>query len=67
MNSPLKPNPDPPIEKGHRNGECNRTACINGPAEFYNSHTQRWYCYSCACKINNFAGDEICYRRNDNG
>lgn len=40
------------LEKGHQGGECNRTACENFPATWFNLYTQAWYCQSCARKIN---------------
>ena len=38
--------------KGDYNNECNRTACSNENATFYNSSTRKHYCSSCANKIN---------------
>lgn len=51
------------FEKGAKNGECNRTACENVPADWYNQYTQRWYCKSCADRINAIATHKICDRR----
>lgn len=51
------------IEKGSKHGECNRTACENVPAEWYNMYTQRWYCEACAKRINAIATHTICDRR----
>lgn len=49
----------PPIEetviepsKGDYNVECNRTACSNKNAVFYNHSTQKHYCDDCAEMIN---------------
>ena len=38
--------------KGNYNQECNRTACKNLRAVFYNKSTQKYYCASCAKLIN---------------
>lgn len=55
------------FEKGGKGGECNRTGCENVPADWYNMHTQRWYCEACAKKINAIASHRICDRRSTNG
>lgn len=47
-------------EKGHKNGECNRTACENTPATWWNQYTQAFYCEPCARRINVIAGRQIC-------
>lgn len=51
------------IEKGSKHGMCNRTACENVPADWYNQYTQRWYCKPCADRINAIATHKICDRR----
>jgi hypothetical protein len=51
------------IEKGGRMGECNRTACTNVPAFWYNNSTQRWYCQTCAQRINSVCREDICVRK----
>lgn len=33
-------------------GECNRTACANHPACWWNPHTQAYYCEPCAIELN---------------
>lgn len=38
--------------KGEYNQECNRTACSNKNATFYNFSTLKYYCASCAKLIN---------------
>jgi hypothetical protein len=38
--------------KGHKHGECERTACTNPDARWYNPHTNAYYCQSCALKLN---------------
>lgn len=38
--------------KGDYNQECNRTACSNQGAKFYNHSTRMYYCRSCAEQIN---------------
>ena len=38
--------------KGDYNSICNRTACSNGRAVFYNLSTRKYYCPSCAKLIN---------------
>lgn len=46
-------------EKGEFNGECNRTACNNNPANFFNHSTKKYYCGSCALKINEYHADAM--------
>lgn len=41
--------------KGDYNDECNRTACSNGRATYYNSATHKHYCPSCANAINHWS------------
>jgi hypothetical protein len=38
--------------KGSFLGECNRTACNEVGATFYNSSTRKYYCEACAAEIN---------------
>lgn len=38
--------------KGDYNQECNRTACQNNEATFYNHSTKKYYCTDCATLIN---------------
>lgn len=38
-------------DKGQFNGECNRTACTNAPAIYYNTPMQAYYCEHCAMLI----------------
>lgn len=40
------------IPKGAYSGECNRGACQQKPANYWNPHTERFYCVHCARKIN---------------
>ena len=40
------------IKKGEYLGECNRTACQNTPATFFNYSTKMFYCRACAMLIN---------------
>lgn len=40
--------------KGEFYGECNRTACSNYYATFYNHSTKKYYCPSFAAKINRY-------------
>ena len=40
------------VNKGDFNAECNRTACDNPEAVYYNHSTRKHYCYSCAMQIN---------------
>lgn len=42
--------------KGTCGGYCNRTACLNSEAYYYNTATFMYYCRSCALKINPFSG-----------
>ena len=41
-------------EKGKESGICNRTACDNNNAVFYNHSTRMWYCPECAKMINQY-------------
>lgn len=38
--------------KGEFKQECNRTACSNADAVFYNHSTRKYYCGTCATLIN---------------
>lgn len=38
--------------KGSYGGWCNRTACDNDAATWYNSSTRAYYCEKCAAEIN---------------
>lgn len=40
--------------KGLANGECNRTACTNKNAKWFNSSTEKYYCGTCAYLINSY-------------
>lgn len=40
------------MNKGEYNGECNRTACSNTGAVYFNHSTRKHYCRSCASLIN---------------
>lgn len=40
------------LQKGVFNGPCNRTACQQQPATWWNPNTNAWYCAECALKIN---------------
>lgn len=51
------------VLKGDLGGECERAACKNGPARWYNSGTRKFYCQPCALRINaECGGQEICVR-----
>ena len=39
-------------DKGLRGGSCNRTACQEPGATFFNHYTEFWYCRHCAQLIN---------------
>lgn len=41
-----------PLDKGRHGGTCNRGACNDRPADWWNPHTVAYYCGSCASKIN---------------
>lgn len=45
---------EPWSDKGHKSGECNRTACNQRPATWWNPNTRAFYCAECAQKINSF-------------
>lgn len=51
------------VVKGNKGGECNRTGCSVIGASWYNQFTQRWYCESCAKRINQASTHAICDRR----
>ena len=38
--------------KGIKNGNCNRTACQQPPADYFNHSTHKRYCSECAALIN---------------
>ncbi len=40
------------MAKGDLKGECNRTACSNNNAIFFNHSTEKHYCIKCARLIN---------------
>lgn len=42
------------ITMGSHGHECNRTACNESPATFYNQSTQKYYCAGCAATINRY-------------
>ena len=46
--------------KGEKNGVCNRSACDNAPAIHFNYGTDKFYCTSCARRINELPD---CYGR----
>ncbi len=52
-------------DKGLINGSCNRTACQQPGATFFNTSTRAYYCGPCARDITNFAkrvdGFHICF------
>lgn len=41
-----------PADKGEFNGRCNRSACLNQGANWYNHSTRKYYCKSCAHWLN---------------
>lgn len=54
-----------PVNKGHLNGCCNRSACLKPGAAFWNTSTEAYYCADCARDITDFAkrvdGFHICF------
>lgn len=48
----IKITPNKMNMKGLKNGNCNRTACQQPSADFYNHSTRAWYCGKCANMIN---------------
>lgn len=61
------------LKKGDYDQECNRTACNNQHARFYNHSTLKYYCSSCALEINKWAQDfkqqhrhELCVKQAPN-
>jgi hypothetical protein len=51
------PAPVMPKDKGLLNGACNRSACLDRPATWWNSSTRAHYCAKCARLINDFCPD----------
>jgi hypothetical protein len=56
MDRAVRQGPPIPLEvadraKGTRGGECNRTACKNPGARWYNRETRAYYCNPCKLKI----------------
>ncbi len=57
--------------KGDLNGECERKACTNKNARFFNHSTRKYYCRSCSDKLNTenaiesmrIFGHELCSER----
>lgn len=47
-------NPTSTPEKGDLLGICNRTACNNKGARFFNHATQKHYCTKCAHDLNTY-------------
>lgn len=41
-----------PADKGERNGTCNISVCSNKPAIHFNRVMEKYYCTSCARKLN---------------
>jgi hypothetical protein len=41
-------------DKGLKGGKCNRTACLNRPAECFSTYENAYYCVPCARKINEY-------------
>jgi hypothetical protein len=41
-----------PLDKGKHGGACNRGACNERPADWWNPHMAAYYCEGCAKKIN---------------
>lgn len=59
--------------KGDYNQECNRKACSNKNAVFYNHSTLKYYCGSCSVSINEYArefeltnGHKLCIKLEEN-
>nr|WP_293837506.1 hypothetical protein [uncultured Arsenicibacter sp.] len=48
----------PKPAKGSCNAECNRKACSNPNATFFNFSTHKYYCRSCAMQINEYNNAE---------
>lgn len=52
--------------KGEFNGLCNRTACQSDlKVVYYNKGTYKYYCKSCAIRINHECHEEICVLREE--
>lgn len=43
--------PEQPIPKGSLGGSCNRRACNNDGAFFFNIGTEKYYCIKCGKEI----------------
>ena len=52
-------------DKGRMNGSCNRTACQQPGASWFNTSTRAYYCEPCARDITDFTkrvdGFHICF------
>lgn len=63
------------IKKGEYQGECNRSACSNPNAEYFNYSTEKYYCSPCAKLINmanrkealSMYGHDLCVKEERNG
>lgn len=51
LDQPLK------ADKGQRGGSCNRQACQDPGANFFNRGSGYWYCESCAVELNHHNRD----------
>jgi len=52
------PNADPAL-KGKQNGNCNRQACQQAGATWFNQGTEAFYCRACAKRINSYQDERI--------
>lgn len=51
-NKPMNLNNQIKVNKGLFNGSCNRSACTNINASWFNHSTRMYYCTSCARMLN---------------
>lgn len=66
MKPPIKftdvlPDKDPAL-KGVLNGNCNRAACQEPGAQYYNQSTRAYYCKPCAFRLNQASNVLDCLR-----
>jgi len=53
--------------KGAFDGHCNRTACQQPPARWWNKGTRKYYCQTCALRINRVCAEIICVPCDESG
>jgi hypothetical protein len=54
----MHPDPVMSIDKGVKDGSCNRTQCQKPGATWYNKETHAYYCPKCAKEINHWGPED---------